>query len=680
MKFFHLMGNVPLFHSAKNDKKAAVLLILVLGLCFPAVSFSFIKCKSGKFVNARGKEVFLKGLGLGGWLVPEGYMLHIPGFGSPSSINDQIVDLIGENNAQNFWQKYRRNYVTSKDIEMIASWGFNSIRLPFNYRLLSPQDQPGVYLEEGFAVIDSLIAWCRANRMYVILDMHCAPGGQNADNISDSDGMEARLWTDTTNQTRTVEIWQKIAQRYRNDTTLVGYDLLNEPVLPQGHPATELRSLYMRITNAIRQVDSNHIIFIEGNWYATDFTALTPPWDSNMAYSFHKYWNATDVSTIQQYLNLRKTYGTPLWMGESGENSNHWFASTVKMLEENNVSWCWWTHKKFETTTSPYSAPLPAGFQTLVDYWNGQGSKPNENYAYAILLLMADNLKYEKCAFRPDVLQALLNPQFLTENLPYKTHAIPGKINCVDFDFGANGIAYFDTEYQRTRWDVYNPWNTGGQYRNDGVDIEQSNDDSGPMYSVGWIENGEWLKYTVNVKHSALYEVAIRYASAQQGGKLQLLSNEQPLTNAITINATGGWYNWDTINIKNVTLQEGTQTITLKFLTGGFNISSLEFIKVTDLEDRGQLPVRFQLGQNYPNPFNRSTRIPFFVQNKTRVHLQIYNLKGEMVYSASKTTTGADAFVWIAQNNNKNAIGSGVYIYSIQAGGKSKAKKMVLLK
>ncbi|HHE55349.1 MAG TPA: carbohydrate-binding protein, partial [Caldithrix abyssi] len=606
-------------------KFLTVLFLLSLLFLFNQQANAYIKCKSGKFINDQGNEVLFKGIGLGGWLVPEGYMLHTPGFGSPSSINAQIVDVIGESKAKNFWQKYRQNYVNRKDIEIIASWGFNSIRLPFNYRLISPEDQPGVYLEEGFAVIDSLIEWCRDNRMYVILDMHCAPGGQNAGNISDSDGIEARLWTEPANQDRTVEIWQRIAARYRNDTTVVGYDLLNEPVLPSGHSATELRSLYMRITTAIRQVDKNHIIFIEGNWYGTDFTSLTPPWDTNLSYSFHKYWSETGVNTIQSYLNMRKTYGTPLWMGESGENSNHWFASTVKMLEENDVSWCWWTHKKFETITSPYSAKLPDGFQTLVDYWNGTGAKPSETYAEAVLLQFADNLKYEKCDFRPDVLQALLNPEFLTNNTPYKNLEIPGKINCVDFDFGGNEVAYYDTEYERTRWDVYNPWNTGRQYRNDGVDIEESKDKDGAKYSVGWIDDGEWLKFTVNVNNSAVYDVVVRFASAQDGGQLQLFIDDQPVSDIITLDKTGGWYNWDTITIKDVTIQGGTRELMLKFLNGGFNINQLEFIKVTDLEEQGQLPVKFELGQNYPNPFNDSTKIPFYVEQPAQVQLDIYN-------------------------------------------------------
>ncbi|MHB2148081.1 cellulase family glycosylhydrolase [Calditrichota bacterium LG25] len=664
----------------QNKKFGLILLSMALMISALTPALAFIKTKNGKFINAQGKEVFFKGLGLGGWLVPEGYMLHMPGFGSPSSINAQIEDVIGAGNVDQFWKKYRANYVTRDDIQLIASWGFNLIRLPFNYRLLSPEGQPGVYLEEGFALIDSLIEWCRAHRLYVVLDMHCAPGGQNADNISDSDGIEARLWTDSANQDRTVEIWQKIAQRYANDTTLVGYDLLNEPVLPQGYPATELRSLYMRITSAIRQVDPNHIVFIEGNRYGTDFTSLTPPWDANLSYSFHKYWSETSVATIQSYLNIRKTYGTPLWMGESGENSNHWFSSVVKMLEENKVSWCWWTHKKFETITSPFSARLASGFQSLFDYWNGQGAKPDQSVAFGVLMQNAENLKFERCDFRPDVLQALFNPDFLTRSSPFKKHKIPGTINCVDFDYGGNGTAYLDTDYQRTRWDVYTPWNTGEQYRNDGVDIEESRDDGGAKYSVGWIESGEWLNYTIQVKSNGLYDVILRVASPQSSGKVQLLIDDLALTDPISINKTGGWYNWDTITVKNLALQSGQRLLTLKFLNGGFNINQMEFIKATDIEGESIVPFKFELGQNYPNPFNGATRIPFYVGQKSTVRLDIFDLRGRLVFSDVREGNGAGNFFWSARDLEDRSVGSGIYLYRVQVGQNEKQKKMVLLK
>ncbi|MCK4446342.1 MAG: glycoside hydrolase family 5, partial [Candidatus Marinimicrobia bacterium] len=143
--------------------KKLLWMLLVVILFFIQYSFAYLHTQGKEIVDSNGNPVLLRGIGLGGWLVPEGYMLHIPGYGSPTSIRNRIVDLIGEADTEQFYEIYRANYVNEEDIILIAEWGFNSIRLPFNYRLLSPEDQPGVFLEEGFQVIDSLLIWCERN-------------------------------------------------------------------------------------------------------------------------------------------------------------------------------------------------------------------------------------------------------------------------------------------------------------------------------------------------------------------------------------------------------------------------------------------------------------------------------------------------------------------------------------
>ena len=130
----------------KNTKNIIAVLTFIILIYFTRDAFAYIKCQGKNFVDSSGTQVFFKGVGLGGWLVPEGYMLHIPGYGSPTDIRNKITDLIGAENTEQFYEIYRQNYVNEKDIKQIGEWGFNSIRLPFNYRLLSPEDQPGVYI------------------------------------------------------------------------------------------------------------------------------------------------------------------------------------------------------------------------------------------------------------------------------------------------------------------------------------------------------------------------------------------------------------------------------------------------------------------------------------------------------------------------------------------------------
>ncbi|MFZ0390864.1 MAG: cellulase family glycosylhydrolase, partial [Calditrichia bacterium] len=477
----------------------------------PQSGNAFFHTDGKQIIDLDGNPILLQGMGLGGWLVPEGYMLKIPGYGSPTYIDSLVEDLIGPQNRDQFWQIYRDNYVNRSDILKLGEWGFNSIRLPFHYKLFY-DTTAAAFRPEGFALLDSLLDWCAEAEIYVVLDMHCAPGGQNKDNISDSDGIEARLWTNPANRTLTMKIWKEIAGRYVNETRIIGYDLINEPVLPSGYSNAVLQDFYVQLTDTIRQVDNNHIVFIEGNWYATDFSQLTPPFDNNMVYSFHKYWNDTNVGTIQYLLDISNQYNVPLWMGESGENSNPWFWEAVRLFEQYNIGWCWWTHKKIATLTSPRSAPLTAGYETVLNYWRGQTPRPSQSFAKNALFEMAGNLALPLCEERPGVLRALFDSDFGNQSHPFGTNNIPGTLYAVDYDFGSNAAGYKDEDFKNVQGPGGATWNQGWEYRNDGVDIEVCQDTSGPGYDVGWIEANEWLKFTVNVLSGGDYTLKLRVA------------------------------------------------------------------------------------------------------------------------------------------------------------------------
>ncbi|TAL61757.1 MAG: hypothetical protein EPN88_14365 [Bacteroidetes bacterium] len=168
-----------------------------------------------------------------------------------------------------------------------------------------------------------------------------------------------------------------------------------------------LKKLFLSVTEEIRKVDKNHIIFIEGNQFANDFKGLTPPWDNNMVYSFHKYWNPTTIETIQRFIDLREKNNVPLWMGESGENTNEWFRAAVNLLETNNIGWAWWTIKKIGSESGLMTVTKPEGYQKVVDYWAGKGPKPAIEEAKATFMELAENVKQEKCKINYPVLRAL---------------------------------------------------------------------------------------------------------------------------------------------------------------------------------------------------------------------------------------------------------------------------------
>lgn len=252
-----------------------------------------------------------------------------------------------------------------------------------------------------------------------------------------------------------------------------------------------------------------------------------------MVYSFHKYWNGTEVSTIQYLLDLRSTYNVPLWLGESGENSNQWFAETIAMIENNRIGWSWWTHKKFETITGPVSATKPADYNTLLNYWNGQGSKPSVSFAVTALNEMAESLKMEHCFIRRDVLDAERRQPYTDVTIPFVQNDVPGIIFASDYDLGKYGFAYSDVDYKNT--DNGSSWNNGSQYRNDGVDLESNMDFPSNGYDVGWINTGEFVNITATVAQTGTYSVDLRAAAAASGGMVILKCDGVSLSQPVTI-------------------------------------------------------------------------------------------------------------------------------------------------
>jgi hypothetical protein len=632
---------------------------------------------SGKYIVNDNGEFLLRGIGIGGWLVQEGYMFHMSGFAnSPTEIHNKIVDIAGETNADQFYKLFRANFFNRDDVVKIKNWGFNSIRLPLHYKDFVQFGQQDVYLEEGFKLVDSVLAWCRDNQIYLILDLHCAPGAQNTGNISDSDG-EARLWTSPAFQTRTVNLWQKFADRYKDEQWIGGYDLINETAYNLGTNNVPLRNLMVNITTAIRKVDTHHIVFVEGNWYATDFSGLTPPWDNNMAYSFHKYWNGMDQGSIQYLLDIRNNFNVPLWCGESGENSNSWFYSVITLFEDNKIGWSWWSEKKFASTNTLLNVPITPEFQALLNYWDGKTTvKPAPATATMALNGMAMNSLAENCQEKTDMLDAMFRQVKTPTAVPFKDNTLPGKIFFTDYDLGPQGLCYKDNEFVCLKQG--DPWNQGGEYRNDGVDIEKCTDGVTNGYNVGWIETGEWMKYTINVPEDASYDVTVRYAAPSSGGKITLNLDSKDITSAISLPATGGNQTWKTARIANIALSKGTHSLYSRITSGGYNLNYMEFVKTSvGVEDKPVTPSEFKVGQNYPNPFNPQTNIKFSLEKESQIKIKIYDSRGTLVSTLlnGRMSAGEHSVVW-----NAAGAASGVYFYTVETAGLREIRKAILLK
>ncbi len=328
-------------------------------------SAQFAHTDHKQLVDAAGKPLFLRAANLGNWLVPEGYMwLFEGGPQSPREIQELVLELLGPEGSAAFWQKYRENYVTRGDLALLHRAGFNAIRVPLHYSLFEKDDA------DGFKLLDRLIAWSRAEELYVILDLHAAPGGQTGTNIDDSAGYPW-LYQSPQEQEHLIAIWQRLATHYRDEPTVLGYDLLNEPIphFPKLAPLnSSLEPLYKKLSGEIRKVDAHHILFLGGAQWDSNFSVFGKPFDANAAYTFHKYWTAPDESVLREYIDFRERYDVPIWMGESGENGDEWIAQFAKALEKNNIGWAFWPYKKMEKPSAVVSIIPPAEWGKIVEF------------------------------------------------------------------------------------------------------------------------------------------------------------------------------------------------------------------------------------------------------------------------------------------------------------------------
>ncbi len=546
----------------------------------------FLHADGQKIVNSKG-DVLLRGFGLGGWMLQEPYMLRLSGIvKTQQELKDSIASLIGEEGMHEFYQAWWTNGIQKKDIDSLAAWGFNSIRLPMHYNLFT------FPVTQGFALTDSLLQWCKANKMYLILDLHAAPGGQGND-VAISDASSVRLWQSEENKQKTIALWRKLAERYANEEWIGGYDLINEPNYgfvdstdrnglsePENAP---LRQLMVDITKAIREVDKNHLIIIEGNGWGNNYNGVFPLWDNNMAISFHKYWNFNDSASIAQFIKIREEQNAPLWMSESGENSNVWFTDAISLFEKNNIGWCWWTYKRIGIGC-PMELIVPEGYDKLQDYWAGKGPKPTDEDAKRVLMQLAGNYKIEHTVFHKDYIDALFRQVATSKTLPFKAHFLPGEgrytLFAADYDLGRSGSAYHDTDSANYR--VSDPKSTGGNrghvYRNDGVDISRSADKGGNGYYISYTESGEWLQYTLQVEAAGEYTLRASVASPDGKGSFHFTMNGAPVGNEIRVNHTGGLDNWKIIEAGTVQANEGENIFRICITQGGFNLSSVEFL------------------------------------------------------------------------------------------------------
>ena len=409
--------------------KKSVLFLFLLSLFFTCKASSikeqsnknlFLGIKNQHVITPDGKPFLIQGINLGNWLNPEGYMFLFKDVSSFRLIDQAFREMVGPDFTDQFWKAFKDNYITREDIAYIKQTGMNSIRLPFHYKSFTDEDYLGLKSnQDGFARIDSVIKWCKEEGLYVILDMHDAPGGQTGDNIDDSYGYPW-LFESEESQQLFCEIWKKIANRYKDEPAILGYDLLNEPIATHFNNKEEINKhlvpVYKKGIEAIRSVDKNHIILLGGAQWNSNFTMFDEKAiDSKMMYTCHRYWCDTLQTNLQDFVDFRTKVNLPLYMGETGENTDEWVGAFRRLMERNNMGWHFWPYKKMEKTSCMVRINKPANWDLIIQYTQQprnnfneiRAARPDQALVKQAMLELLENMKFANCLKNPGYIEAL---------------------------------------------------------------------------------------------------------------------------------------------------------------------------------------------------------------------------------------------------------------------------------
>jgi endoglucanase len=328
------------------------------------------RVQGSDIVDGQGEAIYMRGLCLGGWMSMENSVIGFPG--NEEAQRRAVAQVLGEEKARFFFERFLDYFLTEADLRYIASLGANVVRVALNYRHFERDECPFEYKSEGFRRVDQIVAWAGNQGLHVILDLHAVQGWQNPGWHCDNPGKLAHFWGQKGFEERAVALWEALADRYRQEAAVAGYNLMNEPVAsPTQLPW--LHQYYRRATEAIRAVDPDHILFLDGNWYAQRCEDLEPPFDDNTVYGYHFYPEPMietgqypariggvtyDRAWLEGILTGRASfmqrYRVPTWAGEFGvvftgqvtdEAGLRVVADMLGIMREAGQHWTMWHYK-----------------------------------------------------------------------------------------------------------------------------------------------------------------------------------------------------------------------------------------------------------------------------------------------------------------------------------------------
>ena len=376
-----------------------------------ATTSARLSVEGSGLVDGQGNRIVLRGFGLGGWMNMENFITGYPA--NEEAQREAIREVLGDDLYEHFFDSFLEHFFAEEDARFIASLGMNLLRLPVNYRHFEDDARPFEIKEGGFRHLDRAVELCSAHGVYTIIDLHALPGYQNQHWHSDNPTHKALLWRHKHFQDRAVNIWERIADRYKDNPWVAGYNPINEPA----DPTEEMvMPFYRRLYDAIRAVDPGHLIFLEGNRYSVDFHMFGEPWE-NVVYANHDYalpgfvdggpypgvsrGEYVDRDALEETFLKRSAYmlehGVPVWVGEFGpvyppdDPGSHamrreLLRDQLEIYARHGASWAIWTYKDIGLQGVVHAAPGSPWVERLrpiiekklrlgVDAWGGTDAR-----------------------------------------------------------------------------------------------------------------------------------------------------------------------------------------------------------------------------------------------------------------------------------------------------------------
>lgn len=319
-----------------------------------------IRVSGDRLLAPTGEPIRLRGVCVGGWLTMENF---ITGYaGNETLMRREVRRVLGDDRADAFFERLLRAFFAEEDAEFLGRSGLNLARIAVGYKHLEDDAKPFEIKPDAFTHLDRAIDALARNGVYSIVDLHALPGGQNHHWHSDNPTHVPAFWEHPHFQDRVVNVWQAIATHYRDNPWVAGYNLLNEPADETG---TRVGPFYRRLVAAIREIDLDHVLYLDGNTYATDFSIFDEPFE-NAVYTLHDYVpaglgraadydpQAAEAKFLERSAYARAT-GTPIVVGEFGpiytgdeaqdRVRRRILADQLDLYRRHGAGWALWMYK-----------------------------------------------------------------------------------------------------------------------------------------------------------------------------------------------------------------------------------------------------------------------------------------------------------------------------------------------